>query len=293
MGHATYSADTRSSRALSAGYYTKSVDLIFTQQKKHMIHEAMDPKSIKQRECRDSPTHPNTLPVIIGLDVTGSMLTIPKELIKDGLPTMVSTIIQSGVPDLAILFTAFGDAECDRFPLQVGEFESGDAELDLWLTRCYLEAGGGSNAGESYHLVWDFANRFVVTDAWEKRQQKGIIITIGDEPCLPGLSKSLINEVYGENKKSNQGTTNEQMLKEVMKKWDVYHIHVAHRGQQVAQSWKDLLGQNLIIERNFHDVPKKIAELVLGAVDTESSAFTAPTKQTVVEDEPEVTEVIL
>ena len=252
----------------------------------------MDPKNISSRECRDSVNHPNTVPVIIGLDVTGSMLDIPKQLIKDGLPTMVSTIIQAGIPDLAILFAAFGDAECDRFPLQIGQFESGDAELDLWLTRCYLEGGGGANAGESYHLVWDFANRFVVTDAWEKRQQKGIIITIGDEPVLPDISKQLLNEVYGDNKGIGQGTSNAQIIEQLRKKWDVYHIHVAHRGTKVSSCWKELLGQNLIVESKFQNVPGKIAELVLGSVDKATDGInTEPTEAPT--DKTEMPEIIL
>lgn len=38
-------------------------------------HELMDPKGVKFREARDNPDHPETVPVVIGLDVTGSMTT--------------------------------------------------------------------------------------------------------------------------------------------------------------------------------------------------------------------------
>ena len=82
------------------------------------------------------------------------------------------------------MFGAIGDHECDSCPLQVGQFESGDVELDMWLTRTFLEKGGGGNNGESYGLAWFMANNFIRTDAKDKRQQKGFVLTIGDEPVL-------------------------------------------------------------------------------------------------------------
>lgn len=148
MGSTSYSFSDRSFRAKSSGYYDKQADDVFQQNRKHMIHESMDPKKITLRECRDSETHPFTVPIVLTLDVTGSMRDIPKDLVKDGLPTLMSKMIQNGVEDASLLFMAVGDHECDQAPLQVGQFESGDAELDLWLTRTWLEGGGGSNSGK-------------------------------------------------------------------------------------------------------------------------------------------------
>ena len=51
------------------------VDTSFSAQelyKARRLSAALDPKSV-MRECRDSEEHPNTLPVILALDVTGSM----------------------------------------------------------------------------------------------------------------------------------------------------------------------------------------------------------------------------
>ena len=131
------------------------------------------PSKALLRESRDSTSNPNSLPVIIALDVTGSMRTIPHSLVKEGLPNMVGNMIQRGVTDPAILFLGIGDHTCDDAPLQVGQFESGDEELDLWLTRTWLEGHGGGNNGESYLLAWYFAAKHTITDAWEKRGQKG------------------------------------------------------------------------------------------------------------------------
>ena len=82
MGHGLYDTHTRSARASSLGYATKSVDAIFTQQSKGTIHESMTPRNINLRECRDSANHPAVLPVLLFLDVTGSMSIKPLDLFR-------------------------------------------------------------------------------------------------------------------------------------------------------------------------------------------------------------------
>lgn len=223
MGGTRYDLGARLSRAEAAGYGKKSASEIFTQNSLHMAHESMNPNGITFREARDSEVHPNTVPIILGLDVTGSMGHIPHELIKDGLPKLMGGIIQGGVPDPALLFLGIGDHECDRFPLQVGQFESGDEELDMWLTRTYIEGGGGGNAGESYLLAWYFAAFHTKTDAFEKRGQKGLLFTVGDEPGLKTLPASAIKEIMGQ---GQQTYTHLELLAEAQKKYDVYHISV-------------------------------------------------------------------
>jgi len=150
MGHSSYSYSDREIRSKSLGYDTvtkATADTVFKQNKLGMIHEEMKPSKALLRESRDSETHPNSVPIVVALDETGSMGDIPIHMVKEGLPKMVSKIIQNGVPDPQILFLGIGDHECDSAPLQVGQFESGDAELDLWLTRTWNERGGGANAG--------------------------------------------------------------------------------------------------------------------------------------------------
>lgn len=251
-----------------------------------MIHESMDPKNIKIREARDSAVHPNTIPIIVSLDVTGSMGHIPHHLVKDGLPHMMGGIIQKGIPDPALLFLAVGDTECDRYPLQVGQFESGDEELDTWLTRTYLEGGGGGNQGESYLLSWYFAANHTVTDAWEKRGKKGFLFTIGDEPCLPRIPmnhiKNLMDHGVGQS-----GYSDAELLAAAREKWDVYHLHVTHSegARRSLGYWKELMGQSCIEVPNYEDVPKIISEIVVKG--SESSVATTTTPSTEVDNENE------
>jgi hypothetical protein len=222
MGNTSYSSDSRTLRATAMRYASAPVDVTFTQQKHRRVHESMDSKNVEMRECRDSDNHPNTVPIILALDVTGSMGAIPQQLIADGLPTLMSSIIQGGLVDASLLFLAIGDHECDNYPVQVAQFESGDAELDMWLTRTYLEGGGGGNAGESYPLAWEFAANRVESDAWDKRKAKGFVFTIGDEPFLKQFPKSAFNEIYGKNRPVQSTLTAHELVDAASKKFNVF-----------------------------------------------------------------------
>jgi hypothetical protein len=261
MGTGRYDSSARFDRAKKAGYSSKTANEIFTQNNLHCAHESMSPLGIQFREARDSESHPNSIPIILALDVTGSMGHIPHELIKEGLPKLMGGIIQGGIPDPALLFLGVGDHECDRFPLQVGQFESGDKELDMWLTRTYLEGGGGGNSGESYLLAWYFAGFHTKTDAFEKRKVKGLLFTIGDEPNLDTLPAAAVKEIMGE---GQQTFSSIDLLMEAKKYYDVYHISVLHSGgaEHAEIGWKAVLGQNCISVKDHQLIPSVIIKIV-------------------------------
>lgn len=286
MGSATYSVSARTSRALSEGYHTKSVDQIFTQNTLRVIHESMDPKGALIREARDSDIHPNSLPIILGLDLTGSMGHIPHDLVKDGLPTLMGKIIQECTPDAALLFLGIGDHEVDRAPLQVGQFESGDAELDLWLTRTYIEGGGGGNMGESYLLAWYYAAMHTATDAWEKRKQKGFLFTVGDEPCLRSLPDRVIKALMGSGQPQTKSDT--ELLEMAKEKYNVFHLHVLQgsAGRSSIGYWKELMGDNCIAVEDFRTIPTVIANTLKENYQPEKPLVVKPSKESEQKEDP-------
>ena len=287
MGDGRYNFVSRSERSVSLGYMDKAPDEIFLQNKKKQIHESMEPSKALLRESRDSESNPNSLPIIIALDVTGSMRTIPHSLVKEGLPNMVANMVQRGVADPAILFLGIGDHTCDTAPLQVGQFESGDAELDLWLTRTWLEGHGGSNNGESYLLAWYFASKHTITDAWEKRGQKGFLFTIGDEPCLDSLPKHAIEELMGKEPQSSY--TARELLEAAQERYEVFHLHMmqGNDGRNSLHYWEKLLGQRCIVVDDYDKVGDIIAETVVSHTENRVSSEPKPKKK-VVKDEPVV-----
>ncbi|RWX48422.1 hypothetical protein VT98_11531 [Candidatus Electrothrix communis] len=89
MGMGSYSLDNRAARSETEGYSTRSIREIFSQRK---INRDMNPQGVKLREARDSEEHPESVAIILGLDVTGSMGSIPHHLVREGLPKIMGRI---------------------------------------------------------------------------------------------------------------------------------------------------------------------------------------------------------
>lgn len=279
MGGSSYSYLNASTARESRGTYTNTVAQNFTQTVEKKAHPSMVSQGALLRESRDSETHPNSFPIIIGLDLTGSMQDIPQNLIQTGLPKMVSNMIQGGVQSPAILFLGVGDHEWDKYPLQIGQFESGDEELDLWLSRTYLEGGGGANKGESYSLAHYYAATHCSTDSFEKRGIKGVLITIGDEPNLDAYPARVINEIMGPIQA--KGYTSKELLEMAKKEWLVYHINprknTAHAWRGTKEYWTSFLGQDYIETDDYRKIPDIISNLVIEiAKNSFNNVSTAP-----------------
>lgn len=265
MGHGGYSSSSRTLRSTALGYDTKSASEIFTQRN---LSEEMNPKDVVERESRDSVEHPNSVPVIVALDVTGSMGSVPHYLVKEGLPHMVEEIINNGVPDPQVLFMGIGDHECDSAPLQTGQFESSDELMDKWLTDLYVEGGGGGNGGESYHLAWFFAMKHTVSDHNEKRGKKGLLFTIGDEPVLKFLPKTTQRSIMGEGE--FQAYSAVELLEKAQEKYEVYHLHINQgyngKSDRVKNGWKELMGDNVVFVEGKEMVAATIAQITAEVV---------------------------
>lgn len=186
-----------------------------------LAHE-LNPKNVI-RECCDTTEHPNTLPVILGLDVTGSMGGAASQVAKK-LNDIMSDLYNK-VQDVEFMMMGIGDLAYDRAPIQASQFES-DIRIAEQLDKIYFEAGGGGNAYESYTAAWYFGLHHTRLDCWN-RGKKGIIITMGDEPLNPYLPATELSRVTGDTIQANIETDN--LYKEVIEKFDVYHLMVNDR----------------------------------------------------------------
>lgn len=264
MGSGSWSPSDFTTYASTNSYDDKSTHEIFN---KKVIDENLDPKNITIRESRDSEDKDHSTPVIVGLDVTGSMFTVLDVMAREGLNTLVSEIYnRKPVTDPHILCMGVGDvAARDEAPLQCTQFEA-DIRIIEQLEKIYLEGGGGGNSYESYILPWYFAAMKTSTDSFEKRGKKGYLFTIGDECLTPELTPEQLEKVFGG--KVQRGYTAEELYEMVSKKWEVFHIIVEqgsyyqYQGEKVKTSWKKLLGQKAIGLSDH----KKLAEVIVSTI---------------------------
>lgn len=197
------------------------------------------------RECRDSDEHPDVTPIIIAFDVTGSMGSIPHKMVTEQLPKLMDYLKQIGVKDPQLLFMAIGDHECDRYPIQVGQFESDTKKIVDSLQSMYLEGGGGGNDGESYLLAWIMAGYHTETDSFYKRGKKGFLFTIGDEPNLKSVPEdALVQHLKYE--KGCKEITAEEALNKAREQYHVYHIHVNDGYRRFDENWKQVMGDGIL-----------------------------------------------
>ena len=261
MGNTSYSSKTRGVSAMA--YASMHTDEIFTQNKIGEMHETMSPKGLGIREARDSDVHPNTIPIIIALDGTGSMGHIPEQIIKDDLTHLMESLIHgAGLPDIALMFMGIGDYKFDSAPLQVGQFESGDQELQTWLERIWLRGfGGGADKKESYGMAWIIGGKHVALDSIEKRNQKGFLFTIGDEGFDEEYDVTRIFDTPSQSKMSAKAA-----LRLAQENFNVFHIHANHGSypdnKHILDQWKEALGQNLLITNSN----KGIIETIINTV---------------------------
>lgn len=248
MGQGNYSHEAH--EALLRGRSGLPEQSVFRQQS---CHPLMNPKGVKVRESRDSADHPRSLGIAFALDVTGSMGAIPKLLATVQLPKFMKVLVDCKVPDPQILFIAFGDATCDRAPLQVGQFESTAELMDQWLTWSYLEGGGGGGNKESYELALYFLAQHTEMDCSVKRGKRGYLFMTGDEHPYPKLSRHVVETVIGD--RLDDDLALEEIVAELQKTFvPFFVIPDRERAQRVERRWRDVLGDHVLCMEAAEDV---------------------------------------
>lgn len=250
----------------------KSRGAIFTSA---AMKDEYDPARIKVRESRDSDDNPQSTPIILAGDVTGSMGMVAEQLMRDGLNTLATEIYErKPVTDPHVMMMAIGDAHYDRAPLQVTQFEA-DIRVAKQARELWLEGGGGGNQGESYMLAHLFAAMKVSADAFEKRKRKGYLFTIGDEPVLDVTTRDQVKRFLDISLERDLSAR--EIMTMAQRNWEVYHIVLAKEGyanarlDTVLKSWTPLLPERTI---QLNDV-NALAEMVVSLIQVNEGARAA------------------
>ena len=253
MGYGSYSAadwkKLKASRKLSGN---QNVDEVF---KNTSCNPKFNPLFIGTRECFDSQDHPNTTPIVVGLDVTGSMGYLAVEVATGALNELITKLYSTcSVEDPALMCAAYGDYH-DESPLQVTQFES-DIRIAEQLLELYFENGGCCNVTPT--LLWEFLARHTNIDAINKRGEKGFVFTIGDNAEIrKNEVASTISRAIGDN---IPDATRESILEEVSEKFNVFHIMI---GGSVNDNPDILIGRKINISK---DTIKLIPEIIISTI---------------------------
>jgi len=248
---------------------------LFTQKN---LHPRLNPWNVV-RECCDSKDHPNTIPVILALDVTGSMGAASAEVAKKMNEVMTS--LYETIPDVEFLVMGIGDLAYDSVPIQISQFEA-DIRIAEQLDLVFMEHGGGGNAFESYTAAWYMASRHTRLDCW-KRGEKGLIITMGDEPLNPYLPQQPLQNVTGDKLQGDVETSD--LYRETMEKYEIYHLHVTHRQPDLylssaERAFRKVLPEDHMIVTNLDGISQTLIRIIRDFAEKTAPQWTAAGTET-------------
>ena len=269
MGSGRWTSDSFTSYSSSQGRTVSKDGFVNVSKenafKQTTVHKTLDSRNIAVRECCNSAEHPNTIPIILALDVTGSMSTACDRTLSS-LGVIITNLYKK-YKDIEFCIMGIGDVNArDRHPIQMGQFES-DIRIAKDLDRLYLEKGGGGNGYETYTTAWFMGTYKTKLDCWDQGR-KGIIITMGDEPCNPYLDADRLKpQILQTDYQIREDIDTKCLYEETKKKFDIYHISIddpdsCYRDYQkdVDPSW-EFLGSNYMVS-TIKELPDTIVKCI-------------------------------
>lgn len=281
MGGGSYSADDMTSRVQTAKTLGKS---LFVHQAAVQsgavaaaVHASLDVKiankaGIRIRESLDNDEHPESEAFVVAFDVTGSMGHIPTVMVEK-LPALMGMLLKKGISEHPqIMFAAVGDAQGhtpgsrgDNFPLQVGQFESGN-QMDDAFTNIILEGNGQGQGFESYDLMMYYLARHTKLDCYDKRGVKAILFLIGDERVREVVRRDEVLRVIGDTLEADIPI--QDILNELKQRYEVFFINPraeSYSNATYIQALKELFQERLV----FLDDPDAMCETIAALIAAE------------------------
>lgn len=214
------------------------------------------------REVIATDKHPNPTAIGIVLDVTGSNITAART-VHSKLPKLFSMLQTKGyADDPQINISATGDSNCDRFPIQFGQFESDNA-IDDQLGAMILESGGGGQDRETYEQLAYLFARHTYLEPLEKSGKKGYLFFIGDEMPYKKVRSAQISALTGIPMEEDVDT--KVIFDELKEKYEVFYLFQVqgmYREEEIMPEWRKYLGERVIAL----DDPAQVCDTIAGIV---------------------------
>jgi hypothetical protein len=242
MGHGGYS--TKVHRSTTMKRLADGDDFAYskhTQQKPRSewkVNELLDPKRKNQqgdnsgtivRESLDFEEHPNTTPIVVSFDVTGSMGTVPGVIVKQ-LPKLMQALIDAGVPDPQVLIMAIGDAYSDAC-----RFRSDSSSPTTGSTEQIEDRPGRRGAAGRWPRATSWARSSwptTRTSTRELRGEKGFCFFIGDERLYANVQGDQVKQHIGVDlPQEREGVVDtKDVFADLQEKFQTYFLMSEHGG---------------------------------------------------------------
>ena len=226
-------------------------------------------------------------PVVIAVDVTGSMREYPK-MIFEKLCMLYNEVLyflpKKLKKEFEISFAAIGDAYCDEHPIQITDFAK-EGDLDKNINSLYPEGGGGGQTMETYELIAYYYNTRCKMPNIAKGI-KPILIFIGDEGYYPKINRGFIERYIGDPPETD--LISKEIFKELKEKFDVYILRIKYQYTddevKINNKWIDALGNEKVI---ILKDPRRVVDTILGLIAANVNKFDDFTKRIEIRQTPE------
>lgn len=235
-------------------------------------HTNLDPKRINDKpfgklESRDSEDHPNSNPVLVCFDVTGSNVRRARDAQKR-LPNLM-TMLQKYLDDPQVAVAANDDYKVEGInAFQISDFES-DNRVDDHIRSIRLISNGGSNDGESYDLALYAAARKTVLDSVEKRGKKGYLFMYADEPIFDHVDKHEVEAIFGDKLQKNIPIA--EIIEEARRLFNVFLIWPEGGYAHAREQYVKLFGEDSVLTLQHANL---ICELIASTIGLYESKAT-------------------
>jgi len=201
--------------------------------------------------------------VFVLIDGTGSMGD-DAFIIRDKIVLLEGQLrIQGYLKDPLVVVGIVGDANSDRYPIQISKPERGDA-LIAEIGKLYVEHGGGGQSMESYELMAYYLLKHVKLD---NPKSKPFLFWLGDEGVYPEISVEHIKDHINETVEKDIDT--KETFTKLCKKYNVFRLHREYNDKSenkvIMKQWKDLIGSEKVQQLIK---PKEVIDVILGVVAT-------------------------
>lgn len=263
------SGSYHSSKATRAA--TGKADFEYTQTATH-VHANLDPIRINKKpfgklESRDSEEHPNSTPVLVCFDVTGSNIERAVDAQKK-LPGLMD-LLNKYLKDPQVAVAANDDFKfVERNSVQISDFES-DIRVDEHIRNIWLVGIGGGNNGESYDLLLYAAARKMVLDSVEKRGKKGYLFMYADEPIFDHVDKQEVKAIFGDTIEADIPIA--EIIEEARRNFDIFLIWPRGGYDSAHQQYKDLFGKESVLVLQDANMICELIASTVGLFETEAT----------------------